>query len=67
MFGRDDAFLDTLIKLLRRLPVYPMFGSGGTKLQPAVWKMWAKLSQGCFRGQKRRLTVECGRSRASLV
>jgi uncharacterized protein YbjT (DUF2867 family) len=35
MFGTDDAFLNTLIKLLRRLPVYPMFGSGETKLQPA--------------------------------
>jgi hypothetical protein len=26
MFGPDDAFLNTLIQLLRRLPVYPMFG-----------------------------------------
>lgn len=35
MFGTDDAFLNTLIKLLRRLPVYPMFGRGKTQLQPA--------------------------------
>ena len=35
MFGPDDAFLNTLIKLLRRLPVYPMFGRGETRLQPA--------------------------------
>ncbi len=26
MFGRDDAFLNTLVNLLKRLPAYPMFG-----------------------------------------
>jgi uncharacterized protein YbjT (DUF2867 family) len=35
MFGPDDAFLTTIIDLLRRLPVYPMFGGGRTRLQPA--------------------------------
>jgi uncharacterized protein YbjT (DUF2867 family) len=35
MFGPDDAFLATIIKLLRQLPVYPMFGRGLTRLQPA--------------------------------
>lgn len=35
MFGPDDAFLTVIIKLLRRLPVYPMFGRGHTRLQPA--------------------------------
>ena len=35
MFGPDDAFLTTLVKLVRLLPVYPMFGRGRTKLQPA--------------------------------
>jgi NADH dehydrogenase len=34
MFGPDDAFLPTLVKLVRLLPVLPMFGSGETKLQP---------------------------------
>jgi uncharacterized protein YbjT (DUF2867 family) len=34
-FGPDDAFLTTILKLLRRLPVYPMFGRGRTRLQPA--------------------------------
>ncbi|MET4408669.1 uncharacterized protein YbjT (DUF2867 family), partial [Bradyrhizobium sp. JR3.12] len=28
MFGPDDAFLGTVLKLLRRLPIYPMFGRG---------------------------------------
>ena len=35
MFGPDDAFLTTVLKLLRRLPIYPMFGRGLTRLQPA--------------------------------
>jgi uncharacterized protein YbjT (DUF2867 family) len=34
MFGPDDAFLPALIKLLRTLPVYPLFGKGETLLQP---------------------------------
>jgi hypothetical protein len=33
-FGPDDAFLTNLVKLLRVLPVFPMFGRGETKLQP---------------------------------
>ena len=35
MFGPDDAFLITILKLLRKLPIYPMFGRGLTRLQPA--------------------------------
>jgi uncharacterized protein YbjT (DUF2867 family) len=35
MFGPDDVFLTTILKLLRQLPVYPMFGRGLTSLQPA--------------------------------
>jgi uncharacterized protein YbjT (DUF2867 family) len=34
MFGPDDAFLTTLVTLLKRLPAYPMFGQGTTRLQP---------------------------------
>jgi uncharacterized protein YbjT (DUF2867 family) len=34
MFGPDDAFLTRLVKLVRTLPVYPMFGRGQTRLQP---------------------------------
>jgi NADH dehydrogenase len=34
MFGSDDSFLTTLVKLVRILPVYPMFGRGETKMQP---------------------------------
>jgi NADH dehydrogenase len=35
MFGPDDAFLTALVDLLRRFPVFPMFGRGRTRLQPA--------------------------------
>jgi uncharacterized protein YbjT (DUF2867 family) len=35
MFGPDDAFLANILKLLRQLPIYPMFGRGRTRLQPA--------------------------------
>jgi uncharacterized protein YbjT (DUF2867 family) len=36
MCGADDAFLTAILGLLRRLPVYPMFGRGLTRLQPVV-------------------------------
>src|SRR6266550_7696363 len=35
MFGPDDAFLTIILKLLRQLPIYPMFGRGLMRLQPA--------------------------------
>jgi uncharacterized protein YbjT (DUF2867 family) len=61
MFGPDDAFLNTLVQLLRRLPIYPMFGRGRTRLQPAdvedVGEMIAKLLQ---RTTAEAITVECG-------
>ena len=61
MFGPDDVFLNTLIKLLRRLPVYPMFGRGETRLQPAdvedVAEAVAKVMQRSVTGA---LTIECG-------
>src|SRR5215813_9464579 len=34
MFGPGDAFLTPLLAMLRRMPVFPMFGRGGTRLQP---------------------------------
>ena len=61
MFGPDDAFLNTLIKLLRRLPVYPMFGRGESRLQPAdaedVAEAVARVVQRSETGPQ---TVECG-------
>jgi uncharacterized protein YbjT (DUF2867 family) len=34
MFAPDDAFLTTILGLLRSLPAYPLFGDGRTRLQP---------------------------------
>jgi uncharacterized protein YbjT (DUF2867 family) len=34
MFAADDAFLTTILRLLRTLPAYPIFGDGRTRLQP---------------------------------
>jgi uncharacterized protein YbjT (DUF2867 family) len=34
MFAPDDAFLTTILRLLRSLPAYPVFGDGRTRLQP---------------------------------
>jgi uncharacterized protein YbjT (DUF2867 family) len=35
MFGPGDAFLTPLLRMLGRLPVFPMFGNGNTRVQPA--------------------------------
>jgi len=35
MFGPDDAFLQPLARMLRIWPVFPLFGRGETRLQPA--------------------------------
>ena len=35
MFASDDGFLTAILRLLRSLPVYPIFGDGRTRLQPA--------------------------------
>ena len=34
MFGPDDAFVAPLLSMLRRLRAFPLFGNGGTRLQP---------------------------------
>jgi len=34
MFGRDDAFLNTLAKIVRLTPIIPLIGGGLTRLQP---------------------------------
>jgi uncharacterized protein YbjT (DUF2867 family) len=35
MFASDGGFLTTILRLLRSLPAYPIFGDGRTRLQPA--------------------------------
>jgi NADH dehydrogenase len=35
MFGADGGFVTTVLDLMRKLPAYPLFGRGQTRLQPA--------------------------------
>ncbi|QFI68907.1 complex I NDUFA9 subunit family protein [Sinorhizobium alkalisoli] len=61
MFGPDDAFLTNILKLLRRLPVYPIFGRGLTKLQPAYADDVAEAITRVLQGAKpHTITYECG-------
>jgi uncharacterized protein YbjT (DUF2867 family) len=61
IFGPDDGFLTTILGLLRRLPVYPTFGRGLTRLQPVfvddVAEAVARILQ---RTQTGTMTYECG-------
>jgi NADH dehydrogenase len=61
MFGPDDAFVTTILALLRRLPIYPMFGRGRTRLQPAhVEDVAEAIARGLERAELRAVTFECG-------
>lgn len=61
MFGPDDAFLTTILKLLGRFPIYPMFGHGLTKLQPAYVEDVAEaIVRALQRTDEHAITFECG-------
>jgi nucleoside-diphosphate-sugar epimerase len=61
VFGRDDAFLTPILKLLKRLPFFPIFGNGQMRLQPVyvedVGQAIAKIMQSEPTG---RTMFECG-------
>ena len=44
LFGEDDKFLCALAKLIRVSPVVPLFGDGGTRLQPVYVNDVAKAT-----------------------
>ena len=53
MFAADDAFLATILRLLRSLPGYPIFGEGRTRLQPVYADdVAAAIAQILRQGQK---------------
>src|SRR6516165_6322909 len=61
MFGPDDAFLTTILKLLRRLPIYPMFGRGLMRLQPAYVEDVAEaIVRIIQRAETQSMLFECG-------
>jgi uncharacterized protein YbjT (DUF2867 family) len=60
MFGPDDTFLTTIITLLRRFPVYPMFGRGSTRLQPAYVEDVGEAVAQALQRFEMGTTLECG-------
>jgi NADH dehydrogenase len=61
MFGPDDAFLTAILQHLRRLPAYPMFGRGSTRLQPAYVEDVAEAIARCVGQVQTPGTIfECG-------
>ena len=60
MFGPDDTFITTMVTLLRRIPVYPMFGQGLTRLQPAYVEDVGEAIAWALRGSEMGATFECG-------
>src|SRR6266404_8879967 len=60
MFAADDAFLTTILRLLRSLPAYPIFGDGRTRLQPVhADNVAAAIGTNCATEPK---TVSCLRT-----
>src|SRR3954451_15947408 len=61
MFGPDNSFLTTILKLLGRLPIYPMFGRGLTRLQPAYVEDVAEaIARALQQTEMPAITFECG-------
>ena len=60
MVGPDDSFLTTILKLLK-FPIYPMFGRGLTRLQPAYVEDVAEAIARALQGAGiHAITFECG-------
>jgi uncharacterized protein YbjT (DUF2867 family) len=65
MFGPDDSFLTPILKLLGRLPIYPMFGRGLTRLQPTYVEDVAEaIARALDRKDAHAITFEFGGPRA---
>jgi NADH dehydrogenase len=61
MFGPDNSFLTRILKLLERLPIYPMFGRGLTRLQPAYVEDVAEaIARALQQTEGHATTFECG-------
>jgi uncharacterized protein YbjT (DUF2867 family) len=57
MFGPDDAFLTTVARLLRILPVYPMFGWERRNCNPSTSRTWPRGSRECWLAQEKTLVL----------
>jgi uncharacterized protein YbjT (DUF2867 family) len=58
MFGPGDSFLTPLVDLLRRFPVFPMFGRGRTRLQPVDVEDVAQATASALAADAREPTYE---------
>jgi NADH dehydrogenase len=61
MVGPDDAFLTRIVGLVRKSPIYPLFGKGAMRLQPAdVEDVGEAVARVFERFETRATTFECG-------
>lgn len=60
MFGPNDAFIVPVSQMLRRMPVFPLFGKGETTLQPAYVEDVAKAVASTFQLTKPAPLYELG-------
>jgi NADH dehydrogenase len=60
MFGEDDAFLTAIVKLLRWLPAYPLFGRGLAQLQPVFVEDVAEAIARALNPEANPVTYELG-------
>ena len=60
MFGPDDAFLTSLIKMLQMFPIFPMFGRGRTALQPSYVEDVAEAIVRAFDAPEAGMVYELG-------
>jgi NADH dehydrogenase len=61
MFGPDDSFLNAILTQMRRVPLFPMFGRGHTRLQPVdVEDVGKAIARVMAQPQRGLTTLECG-------
>ena len=62
MFGPGDSLLNTILALLRKIPVLPMFGRGLTRLQPVYVGDVAQAIARVLERTQRRASRRVGRA-----
>jgi uncharacterized protein YbjT (DUF2867 family) len=60
MFGRGDALVTQVAKMLRRLPVFPLFGGGQTRLQPTYVEDVAEAIARAVQNSRSEMCYELG-------
>jgi uncharacterized protein YbjT (DUF2867 family) len=60
MFAPDDTFVSRIVSLVRRSPIFPMFGNGETRLQPVHAEDVAETVARILSTTDPPTTIECG-------